>query len=144
MIEMIELFLLLCLILLTFIDLRHKTLPSPLTTSIILILAIVKLQNIEFGIIAFIFGLLMTEGFTDKGQFFSGLADLKVTVMIGLMCSNVFALMLMIMLIMIYGTVYKAVAVKFFKSKEEIAFISVFLFVYVTLMILNYIGIAIF
>jgi hypothetical protein len=134
---MIELFLLLMLSLLTFIDLRRKTLPSPLTTSLIFILAIVNLDNLPYGILAFIFGYLMMEGLTDDGEFFSGVADLKVCVALGLMVSNLFAFFLMVMLIVIFGVVYKSIIVKAVKKKGDIAFIPVFLFVYIAMLIID-------
>jgi hypothetical protein len=134
---LLEVFVLLMLSLLTFIDIRKKTLPSPLTTSLLFIVALVKIQNLEFGVLGFIFGLLMMEGLTHDGEFYSGLADLKMTVVLALMVSNIFAFILLIILILIYGVVYKAIIVRVAKKKGDIAFIPVFLVVYMTILLLE-------
>lgn len=136
---LIESFLLLCLILLSAIDIKKRSLPSPLTTSIIFILAIVNFNNIPYGILAGIFGWLLMEGLTEDGAFYSGLADLKVTIMLGLTLSNLGMFLLMCILILVYGVVYKAIMVKFFKQKGDTAFIPVFLIVFITLKIIEFI-----
>lgn len=134
---MIEIFLLLMLLMLSIIDIKYKKLPSSLTTSIIFILALVNFNNLMFGVLMFIFAYMMMEGLTDKGEFFTGVADLKVTVMLGLMINNIYALMFLIFLILIIGVVYKIIMMKFLKQKNEIAFIPVFLIVYIILLVVQ-------
>lgn len=134
--EPVEEFMLLLFILLSYLDLKSKTLPSFLTTSIILIIATVNIKNIEFGILGFIIGWLLMEGFTDDNSFFSGIADLKATVMLGLFATNVQEFMFLIVLLLIYGVVYKIIIKKMFKSKE-VAFLPVFLITYITWMVLK-------
>jgi len=134
---LVEAFLLLCLILLSAIDIKKRSLPSPLTTSIIFVLALVNFQNITFGILSAIFGWLMMEGITEDGAFYSGLADLKVTIMLGLTIHALGMFMIMVVLILVYGVVYKALMVSVFKQKGETAFIPTFLFVFITLKLIE-------
>ena len=62
----LEIVILAYLVLISLIDLKHKTLPSPLTTGMIFILAILNTPNINFGLFAFILGWLLIEA-----EFFS-------------------------------------------------------------------------
>ena len=132
----IEYFMLLAFVMMSFLDLRSKTLPSFLTTSIIFIVAIVQMKNLEFGILGFVMGWLLMEGFTDDDSFFSGVADLKATVMLSLFASTIQEFMFLIVLLLIFGVVYKIIVKKLFKPKE-VAFIPVFLITYLTWMILK-------
>jgi hypothetical protein len=132
----IEYFMLLMFVFLSYLDIRSKTLPSFLTTSIILITAMVNLKNIEFGVLGFILGWLLMEGFTDDNLFFSGVADLKAMVMISLFATTLGEFMLMTILLLIFGLVYKVIIKKMFNPKE-VAFLPVFLITYVTWMVLK-------
>jgi len=128
----IELFVLAYLVLISIIDLKHKTIPSPLTTGMIFILVILNTQNIIFGVFAFVFGWFLIEA-----DFFSGLADLKTVTVLGLMISDLNVFFLMVLLLGIYGIFYKVLQKKIVKQKEEIAFLPVFLVVYITLLLVE-------
>jgi len=134
-----EMFLLAFLILFAFIDIKKKQLPSILTTSVLFVLAIVKINNLPYGILAGIFGWLLMEGFTEEeyGRFFSGVADLKITIMLGFMISSLGGFLILCILIVVYGVLYKVVMIKFFEQKEEVAFIPVFLLVFITLILIE-------
>jgi hypothetical protein len=136
---LIDIFVFLYLILLSAIDIRKQTLPSILTTSGIFLVAIANFQNLPYGILAFIFGWILMDGFADKGEFFSGVADLKMMVLLGLMTSTLGMFLVTCVLVVIFGTLYKVFAVKVFKQKEVTAFIPVFLLTFITLMIIKYV-----
>lgn len=127
----IELFLLIILIIFSIIDIKGKTFPSFVTTAVLFVLAIVNIDNLTFGILAFIFGWFLTDI-----DFFGGVADLKITTMIGLMLSSLGMMLIMMVLILIYGVIFK-VLMFYFKSDYEIPFVPVFLFVYLTLLVVQ-------
>ena len=132
---MIEMFLLIALTVLTIIDIKERKFPAVLTTTIILVLLLVKIDNIHFGILAFVFGWLLLEF-----EYFSGGADLKVMTMIGLMIDNLASFMFSIMIILIVGTVYTILMVKVLKFKDkidEVPYIPVFLISYIIILLSN-------
>jgi len=128
----IELFALLVLILLTYIDLKKREFPAVLTSGLLFVVAIVKFGNIEFGIMAFILAWFLMEA-----DFFGGIGDLKVITILGFFVTEMGMFFLMTILILIYGVVYKLLMVKVVKQKEETAFIPVLLAVYITMLILE-------
>ena len=128
----ISLFLLLGLIALSYIDIKKREFPAVLTTAVLFVVALVQIDNLAFGVLAFIFALFLTEA-----DFISGGADLKVIVMLGLMVSDLGMFFLMMIITLIFGTVYKVLMVKVVKQKDETAFIPVLLVVYIALMIVQ-------
>lgn len=129
---MIEGFLLLALVIFSWIDIKKREFPSVLTTAVLFVILIVKLPNLQFGILAFVLGWLLMDI-----EFFEGTADLKVITMIGLMCSNLGMFFLFTTLTLIFGTLYKILMVKIVKQKDETAFVPVFLVVYITMLIIE-------
>jgi len=130
---MIEAFVFLSLIILSIIDLKKKEFPAVLTSGLLFTVAIVKFNNIEFGVMAFILGWFLMEA-----DFFSGIADLKIITVIGFFITQMGMFLLFTILILIYGVVYKILMVKVVKQKKETAFIPVLLAVYITLLIIQY------
>jgi len=128
----ISLFLLLGLIALSYIDIKKREFPAVLTTAVLFVVALVQIDNLAFGVLAFIFALFLTEA-----DFISGGADLKVIVMLGLMVSDLGMFFLMMIITLIFGTTYKVLMVKVVKQKDETAFIPVLLAVYITLTIVQ-------
>ena len=112
-------------------DLKTKKIPAIFTTAIILVLAIVNIEHIQFGAIAFIFGWFLYEF-----EFIEGLADVKVITIIGLMCSSIFGIIALIMLVTIYGTMYKA-AFGLILKKKAVAFTLPLFLIYITMWILS-------
>ncbi len=97
-------------------DLKNHTIPAFFTTSILFVLSIVNFANIPYGIIALIFAWMIYE--TD---FIEGIADVKMIVAIGLMCSSLYAIISLVILVTIYGALYK-IMMRVALKKEEIAF----------------------
>lgn len=130
----IELIVLGALVLFSVLDLKYRVLPSILTTSLLFVVAVLNIPNLHFGILSAIFGWLLMEGIGEGGDFFSGMADFKVLVTIGLLITTVQGFLLYVVMIMIAGVVYKLVMVYILNKKDETAFIPVFVIVYVILL----------
>jgi len=112
-------------------DIKKHQVPAILTTSIILVLSIVNMDHLQFGAIAFVFGWLLYEF-----EFFEGLADVKVITAIGLMCSSLFGIFALIILVTIYGTIYRT-AFGLILKKKAIAFTVPLLLIYLTMWLLS-------
>lgn len=112
-------------------DLKSKQVPAILTTSIILVLSILNIAHLQYGIIAFIFGWLLFEF-----DFIGGLADVKVITIIGLMCSSLFGIFGMIILVTLYGSIYK-IAFGMILKKDAVAFTLPLFLIYITMWILS-------
>jgi len=132
---LIEMFVLLFLIVLSYLDFKHKEFPAVLTSGALFVVAIAKFQNIEFGLLAFILAWFLMEF-----DFFGGTADLKVITMMGFFVSSLGLFLIFTMLVVIFGTTYKLLMVKVVKMKEtdEIAFVPILFVVYITLNIVRY------
>ena len=130
----VELFTLLVIILLSYIDIKKREFPAVLTSGLLFVVAIVKFGNIEFGILAFVLAWFLMEA-----DFFGGIADLKIIVIIGFFITQMGEFFLMTILILIYGVIYKILMLKIMKQKDETAFVPVLLAVYITLLIVQYI-----
>ena len=108
------------LLVVSLIDFRTKHVPAFLTTSIIFLVAMVNMADIQFGLIhlafgvlAFIFAYLLYEA-----EFIGGVADIKVMVIIGMMVTNIFSFFMFLGLVMLFGFLYKLVW-RFILKKSE-------------------------
>ena len=120
------------LVVVSLIDWKIKVLPSIMLTGMLFAVAVLNPANLWFGIMAFMMGYLLMEA-----DFFSGVADLKVMAMIGFMLSTTNYLFGLILLTVIFGTFWKILIKWRLKHEKEVAFIPVFLFIYITLYILG-------
>lgn len=112
-------------------DLKTKKVPAILTTAIILLLCFVNFNNIMFGAIAFVFGWLLYEF-----EFIEGLADVKVITIIGLMITSLFGIAALIILVTIYGAIFRA-AYGLILKKKAVAFTLPLFLIYLTLWALS-------
>jgi len=122
------------LIVISIIDIKHKSIPAVFTTGAIFVLALLNIENILFGILAFIFAWFMIEA-----DFFRGVADLKITTLLGLTIPSLIEFFALVLLILFFGFAYKITIRVIFKKKssEEVAFVPVFLCVYIVLLLVN-------
>lgn len=126
----------LILIIASIIDIRFKAIPSVFLTSILIVVSFVVLttpnfnpmQSISFGFIGFLMALFLYEF-----DFFEGIADIKIMVMIAMVINSTNFLLLFFILVGFFGTAYKGLILWRFKNEKEIAFVPVLLAVYITL-----------
>ena len=114
----------------TVIDIFTKKVPSIFLTGLIFVLCIVNIQGIPFGIIAFIFALMLYES-----NFIGGVADIKFIVIMGLLIVNLKSLLVLFVLLVFFGVIYKAICVYILKmnKNELVAFLPCLFWVYVTM-----------
>jgi len=128
----IEILVLIFFVIISIIDLKYKSVPAIFTTGAIFLLASLKFPSYGLAILSFIFAWFLIES-----EFFSGIADLKAVVIIGLILPSLYSFFLFILLILFYGLFYKVLMKKVIKQKKETAFMPVFFFVYLTLLLVN-------
>ena len=133
---MIEVFLLLALAVMSWIDIKHREFPAPLTSGILFLVAITNLPHLHFGILAFILAIFLLEMET-----FSGMADVKLLTAMGFIIPNIGTFLLFVIILLIFSTVYQVLMVKFLNKKrgDDFAYIPVLLLVYITLLIIIFI-----
>ena len=124
------------LLVMAFFDIWKRKMPSVLPTALILLIAIVRFENLEFGVLAFIFAWLLY----DFG-YFEGKADFKSIIIIGLMMTTLLQFLVFMGLVASFGLTYQYLIASLFKIKhrEEIPFVPLFLVVYVILELLIFI-----
>ena len=114
------------------IDWKLKALPSIFLTAMLFAVAVLNPANLWFGIMAFIIAYLLYEA-----DFYSGWADVKVMTILGFMISTTNWLFALILLSVCYGFVWKVLIKWRLRKEKDIAFLPVFLFVYLTLLLLG-------
>ena len=120
------------LIIASIIDLKLRVLPSIFLTGMLFVVAILNPSGLWFGAMSFIIAYLLYEA-----DFFSGWADIKIMTIIGFMIATTNGLFGLILLTVFFGFVWKVLIKWKFRKDQEVAFIPVFLFVYIALWLLG-------
>jgi len=120
------------LLIVSIIDWKLKAIPSIMLTGMLFVVAFLNPFNLWFGIMAFILAYLLYEG-----DFFSGIADIKIMTMIGFMIPSTNYFFVFILLTIFFGMVWKVLIKWRFKEEKDIAFIPVLFFVYITLLFIG-------
>lgn len=125
---------LLFLLVASILDSKLKAVPSMFLSGAIVILTIVKFNNLAFGLLALAYGLFLMDA-----DFMRGKADIKVMVIIGLMISSLFPFLIMMLMVVFFGMVYKFAIYFTMKPKGdvEVPFVPILFAVYVSLVILH-------
>jgi prepilin signal peptidase PulO-like enzyme (type II secretory pathway) len=120
------------LLIISIVDWKYKELPSIILTGMLFVVLALNPLNIFFGLLSLVFALLIYEG-----DFISGIADIKIITMIGLMITNFAWLSVYTILVLVFGLVWKLIIKKRIKKAKQTAFIPVLFFVFITLWILG-------
>ena len=121
------------LLVVSIIDFRTKSIPSIFLTAFLFAVAVLYPSNLWIGICGFIMAVLLYEG-----GFFGGVADIKVMTIIAFMISSIKDLTILIVLVLLYGLVWKSIWNVMLRSRrkklpKEFPFLPVFLFVYIAM-----------
>ena len=120
------------LLMVSLIDWKIKVLPSVLLTSMLLVVAFVNPANLWFGIMGFIVAWMLYEL-----DYFSGIADIKVMTTIAFMLSTTNMFLLFMFLTVFFGLVWKVLIKWRLSHEKDVAFLPVFLFIYIALIMLR-------
>lgn len=108
-------------------DLKTRKIPSIFTTGIILFIAVININHISYGVIAFIFAWMLYEA-----EFLDGIADVKLITALGLMIPDVWGIISLVAGITIVGAIYTSM-IKSFTKIKEIPFTPIILAAYIGL-----------
>ena len=108
------------------LDFKYKAIPSVILTAMIFVLAFVRFENFQWAVIMGVFGLLIWE-FAHENDVSFGIADIKVMIMFGFFISNLMAMTIFLIAFGFGQIIYLGVMRKFSKTPQEVAFIPLFL-----------------
>lgn len=124
------------LLIISIIDFKFRAVPSIFLTGMLFVVAFISISlnpmSLNLGILGFIMAYLLYEA-----GFFSGIADVKVMVIISLMLLNTYWLLGFFVLVGIFGITWKGIVKIRFNKEAEFAFIPTFLFTYIAMILLG-------
>lgn len=119
------------LLMASILDWKFKAVPSILLTGMLFLAAFLNSDNLFIGAMSFIAAFLLYES-----EFFTGIADLKVMTTLGFLIASPNSFLLFFMLTVTIGLFWTVIIKIRRKSKEEeVAFIPVFLLIYIILLL---------
>lgn len=125
------------LVLASYLDLKYKAVPSVILTGALFTVLMMRPYNLIFGVIAFVFAILIRDLISDVAGMEFGVADIKIMAIIGLLVSNAQGLFLMILLFCIFQFVYTLIWRWQVEKTGEMPFIPCLTAIYVAMMILG-------
>ena len=129
MITLLSAIVLLFLAVISFIDIKYKEIPSIILTGIIFVVLFFNFNNLQFGLIAFVLAYMLYEG-----GFISGIADIKMITLVGLMMNSYFYFAVFVILLLVLGMAVK-LYMKYKNKDTEFAFIPIISICYALLLL---------
>lgn len=127
-----------CLIGASYLDLKYRAIPSVFLTTLLFIVAIVRIDFIPLGVLAGIFAWLMKDLIFEYNGLDFGVADIKIIAIIGLMLHTRFEFLMMIGVFSIFQFVWVVLwQWKMKEDKREMPLIPCLLAVYITMMLIR-------
>lgn len=120
------------------IDLKFRKVPSIFLTGMLFVVAFISIllnpQALTLGVLGFIISYMLFES-----DYFSGIADIKIFTLCSFMVVSFYWLLVFIIILLFFGIVWKSIIrIRLHKEKnEDFAFLPVFFFVFLTLVILG-------
>ncbi len=121
----------------SYLDLKYKAVPSVFLSGLIFVVLLMRPQNLLFGVILFVFGIMIKDLIDDVAGLDFGVADLKILVVIGLMFASSHVMFLFVVIFGIMQFVYTTLWRYKISKDDHIPFIPCLLAVYVTLLLVG-------
>jgi len=125
------------LILASYLDFKYKAVPSVLLSGLVFVVILMRPYNLLFGIILFIFGIMIKDLIDDVAGLDFGVADIKILVIIGLMFTSSHIMFTFVITFAIIQFIYVYFWRMFISKEDLLPFIPVLLLVYVVLMLIG-------
>jgi len=125
------------LIIASLLDLKYKGVPSVALTGLIFIVAVLRIENLQFGILAGLMAWTVKDLIYEFQGLEFGMADIKIMAIIGLLVPSLEAFLFFIGIFSIFQFVYTAVWQWRVGHDKERPFIPCLLAVYIALMIIG-------
>jgi len=117
-------------------DLKYRAIPSVFLTGALFLIAVVRIDFIEFGLLAWIFAWTMRDILSLK-QLEFGRADIKVMMMIGLMMHTREMFLMFIGVFALFQFVYTLIWTWRFGEDKERPFVPCLLAVYIAMILIG-------
>jgi len=137
MIDWLIWFVLGAFILASIIDIKYKAIPSVALTGLLFIVAVMRIENLEFGVLAVLFAWIIKDLIADFSGMDFGMADIKIMGVIGLLIPTMNFFLIFIGIFAIFQLVYTFAWIKFVGGDTERPFIPCLLAVFVALMLIG-------
>lgn len=134
MISWLIIIILTVLVLASYLDIKYKQIPSVLLTGLLFIVAILNIENMQFGILAGLFAWVVKDLIFEWQGLEFGVADVKIIVLIGLLIPNIFSFFVFILIFAVFQFFYTVFWQWRFGYDPERPFIPCLLAVYFVLM----------
>ena len=136
MFDLLVLGVLVCLIGASFLDLKYRAIPSVFLTGLLFLVAVVRFEYLQYGILAGIFAWTMKDILSIK-QLEFGMADIKIMMIIGLILSSRIEFFLFIGIFAVFQFVYTLLWAWKFGDDKERPFVPCLLAIYITMMLIR-------
>ena len=121
------------LVLCSYFDLKYKAVPSIFLSGTIFVCLLLRPNNLLFGVIAFVFAIMIRDLIDDVAGMEFGIADIKIFIIMGLLLADFTGLMIMILCFIIYQFIYTFLWRWRIKNQKEMPFIPCLTAIYITL-----------
>lgn len=125
------------LILASYLDIKYKAVPSVILTSMIFVVLLLRPENIYFGVVAFVFAILIKDLINDVAGLDFGNADIKIFIVMGLLIGNLASLMMLIIIFLCFQFIYTLLWRYFVSNEDEMPFIPCLTAVYIAMMLIG-------
>ncbi len=136
MIDVLVILFLGVLLIASFLDLKYRAVPSVFLTAALFIVLIMRIENLQYGIMAFVFAWLIKDILSIKNIEF-GVADIKIMATIGLFIMTMNGFLIFIGIFALFQFVYTLAWQWRFGSDHERPFIPCLTAVYLTLILIG-------
>lgn len=137
MIDILILIVLVCLIFVSYLDLEYRAIPSVFLTGLLFFVAIVRIDFIQYGILAGIFAMLIKDLIHEFNGLDFGIADIKILIILGLMLHTRAEFFVLMGIFAVFQFAYTLIWTWRCGEENEMPFVPCLLAVYIATMLLR-------
>jgi len=137
MIPALILILLGVLLFVSYLDIKYKAVPSVILTSMIFVVLLLRPENVYFGLVAFVFAILIRDLINNVAGLDFGNADIKIFIVMGLLIGNLQNFFLLILIFLIFQFVYTLMWRWKVSKEDEMPFIPCLTAVYLAMVLVG-------
>ena len=137
MITALILILLGVLVFVSYLDIKYKAVPSVILTSMIFVVLLLRPENIYFGLITFVFAIMIKDLINDVAGLDFGNADIKIFIVMGLLIGNLASLIMLIVIFLCFQFIYTMLWRYFVSKEDEMPFIPCLTAVFITMALIG-------
>jgi len=125
------------LLLASYLDIKYKAVPSVILTSMILTVLLLNPENIYFGVVAFVFAILVKDLINDVAGLDFGVADIKIFIVMGLLINNLASMMMLIVIFLCFQFFYTLLWRWKVSKEDEMPFIPCLTAIYIAMALIG-------